>query len=67
VKPVGAIAAKVQAARRAGAVRVVVPRGNWQELFRDQSDLQVLPVDTIQQALDACLVPGKGVHGQAEE
>jgi Lon-like ATP-dependent protease len=67
VKPVGGIAAKLEAARRAGATRVVVPRGNWQELFRDQLDLQVLPVDTVEQALAACLVSGKGVHQQAGE
>ncbi|HSW11117.1 MAG TPA: ATP-dependent protease LonB [Bacillota bacterium] len=67
VKPVGGIAAKLEAARRAGATRVLVPRGNWQELFRDQLDLQVLPVDTVEQALAACLVAGRGVHQPAGE
>ncbi|HCC33494.1 MAG TPA: ATP-dependent protease LonB, partial [Clostridiales bacterium] len=67
VRPVGGIAAKLEAARRAGATRVLVPRGNWQELFRDQLDLEVLPVDTVEQALAACLVAGRGVHPHAGE
>ena len=35
VKPVGGVAAKVEAARLAGITRVLIPKENWQEMFSD--------------------------------
>lgn len=46
VKPVGGIVPKVEAARLAGCQRVFIPRDNWQELFREQSALEVVPIAT---------------------
>lgn len=51
VKPVGGIPAKIEAARRAGAQRVLIPQDNWQELLADSSGLAVVPISTVEQAI----------------
>lgn len=51
VKPVGGVAAKVEAARLAGIKTVLIPRENWQELFRD-IDIEIIPVDDIGQVME---------------
>ncbi|MCR4397754.1 MAG: ATP-dependent protease LonB [Firmicutes bacterium] len=56
VKPVGGVTAKVSAAREAGAARVLIPRENWQDLFKDERDVEVVPVDTVDEAISLALV-----------
>ena len=56
VLPVGGVPAKVEAARRAGLSRVIVPRENEMERFRD-AGIRVIPVDTAQEALSLLLQP----------
>ena len=56
VKPVGGIVAKVEAARRAGAERVLIPYENWQELFREES-IEVIPVKRLGEVLQLALYP----------
>jgi len=56
VKPVGWIVAKVEAARRAGAERVLIPYENWQELFREES-IEVIPVKRLGEVLQLALYP----------
>ena len=56
-KPVGGIVAKVEAARQAGCTRVIIPRENWQEIFRDLRGIEVVPVDTLDKVLDYALAP----------
>jgi ATP-dependent Lon protease len=53
VKPVGGVVAKVEAARQAGCTRVVIPKENWQECFRDVKGIRVLPVDRLEEVFDA--------------
>ncbi len=65
VKPVGGVAAKVDAARKAGLTRVLVPRENYLERF-DGMDIDVTPIDSLQQALDALLLPVALREEQAE-
>jgi len=56
VKPVGGVVAKVEAARQAGAKRVLIPEENWQSLFADMEGIEVIPVSTVQQAIELSLV-----------
>jgi len=56
IKPVGGIVAKVAAARQAGATRVVIPKENWQEMFKVQTGFEVIPISTIEELLDVALV-----------
>ncbi|WP_438444363.1 ATP-dependent protease LonB [Gorillibacterium sp. sgz5001074] len=55
VKPVGGVVAKVEAAFQAGAVKVLVPRENYQDLFAGLQGLRVVPMDTIQEVLQEAL------------
>jgi Lon-like ATP-dependent protease len=52
VKPVGGVAAKVEAARQAGCNRVLIPAENWQESFRLLAGVEVIPVTNLEEVLD---------------
>ncbi len=54
IKPVGGVQTKLEAAQLAGAERVLIPRDNWQDRFRSLSSLQVIPVATLDEALELC-------------
>lgn len=58
IKPVGGVPEKVEAARRAGLVRVYVPRENMMERF-DGCGIEVQLLDTLPQALDRMLLPAR--------
>ncbi|WP_371371624.1 ATP-dependent protease LonB [Sporomusa aerivorans] len=55
VKPVGGVSAKIAAAKQAGARRVIIPEENWQELYKDM-EIEVIPVETIEQVLKYAMV-----------
>mgnify|MGYP000568767763 CR=1 FL=1 len=51
VKPVGGVAAKVEAAKMAGINKVIIPRENWQETF-ENTGIDVIPVDDITEVIN---------------
>jgi Lon-like ATP-dependent protease len=53
---VGGVVAKVEAAMRAGAKRVLIPQENWQEIF-SQMPLEVIPVRQVKDVLKLSLLP----------
>lgn len=55
VKPVGGVSAKIAAAKQAGARRVIIPKENWQEMYRE-AGIEVLPVETIDEVLKNALL-----------
>ncbi|KGX88067.1 ATP-dependent protease LonB [Pontibacillus marinus] len=55
VKPVGGVMAKVKAAKRAGAKKVLIPHDNKQEMFEKIEGIQIIPVKHIQEALTLSL------------
>ena len=57
VLPVGGIVPKVEAARRAGARRVIIPKENWQDLFREEHDLEIVAVETVEELIGLALLP----------
>jgi Lon-like ATP-dependent protease len=56
VKPVGGVVAKVEAARQAGAKRVLIPEENWQSIFAEMEGIQVIPVSTVEEAIRLALM-----------
>ncbi|HEX6989877.1 MAG TPA: S16 family serine protease, partial [Bacillota bacterium] len=56
VKPVGGIAAKIEAARHAGADTVLIPADNHEEIYDRSEGIRVLPVSHLSEALRHALV-----------
>ncbi|MBS3950262.1 MAG: ATP-dependent protease LonB, partial [Peptococcaceae bacterium] len=56
VKPVGGVAAKLEAATFAGVKVALIPAENWQESFARISGLKVIPIKHINEALELCFV-----------
>ncbi|MFX0558942.1 ATP-dependent protease LonB [Tepidibacillus infernus] len=55
VKPIGGVIAKVEAARQAGVKRVLIPKENWQHIFKEFQGIEVIKVETIEEVLDWAL------------
>lgn len=56
VKPVGGVSAKVEAARRAGAKKVLIPKENWQEIFQTMEGIEVIPVTRLEEVFRHALL-----------
>lgn len=55
VKPVGGVSAKIAAAKQAGAVKVLIPKENWQEIYKN-SGVEVIPIETVDEAIEHALM-----------
>jgi Lon-like ATP-dependent protease len=51
VKPIGGVLPKIEAAKRAGAKTVIIPRENWQDIFKT-FDLNIIAVDRIEEVIE---------------
>ncbi|NPV53358.1 MAG: ATP-dependent protease LonB [Firmicutes bacterium] len=60
VKPVGGIVPKIEAAIRAGAKRVIIPRDNWQDIFKAIDGVEILGAERIEEAVRAALMNSGG-------
>ncbi len=56
VKPVGGIVAKIEAAKWAGAARVLIPKENWQEMMREITGTEIIPVSNLAEVLKLALL-----------
>lgn len=56
IKPVGGVISKVEAARRAGIKRVIIPAENWLNIFTNFSDIEIIPVSEIEEVLEKSFV-----------
>lgn len=65
VKPVGGVVAKVEAARLAGAKRVLIPEENWQTIFSEMKGIEIIPVSAVTQVIDLSLLAA--AQPEAEE
>ncbi len=61
VRPIGGVVAKIEAARQAGARRVIIPQENWQEMFKGYGNIEITPVSTIEEVLELALVKDEKV------
>lgn len=57
VKAVGGIYEKVFGAKQAGMTRVILPAENQKDIPQALPGIQIMPVQTVQEALDAVLAP----------
>lgn len=71
VKPVGGIVAKVEAAKEAGATRVLIPRENYQSILKEIEGIDILPVnhldevfshtfESVKEEKEAKVIPASG-------
>lgn len=58
IRPVGGVPVKILAAKNAGLRRVLIPRENYLDRFAD-CGIEVVPIDTIAEALDMMLLGDK--------
>ena len=63
VKPVGGIAAKIEAAHQAGCRRVFIPKENWQERFNNYAEgFEVIAVESLTEVLAEALMSDSGIE-----
>ena len=56
VRPVGGILSKIDAARRAGIKRVIIPADNWMATLESIDDMEIIPVRNLDEVLSRALV-----------
>lgn len=56
IKPVGGIIPKIKAAKEAGAKRVIIPIENWQDIFEEEIEIEVIPVRRIEEVIQSALI-----------
>lgn len=57
VLPVGGVPAKIEAAERAGATKVLIPKENWQEIFKLKNNIKIIPVERIEEVVELAILP----------
>ncbi|RFU71548.1 ATP-dependent protease LonB [Peribacillus saganii] len=55
VKPVGGVYAKVKAAKKAGAKRVIIPAENMQSILKEIKGIEISPVMNLKEVFDIAL------------
>ncbi|HBV97311.1 MAG: Lon protease [Peptococcaceae bacterium BICA1-7] len=58
VMPVGGVVAKAEAARQAGAKKVLIPAENFQDILAHMDGIEVIAVKRLEEILDLALVKG---------
>lgn len=51
VRPVGGVLSKIEAARRAGLKRVIIPADNWLSMLENLSDIEIIPVHDLDEVM----------------
>ncbi len=56
VKPVGGVKAKITAAIKAGAERIIIPKENWKESFKKIKGVTIMPVSSIEEVFSSAFI-----------
>ena len=56
VNPIGGVNAKILAAKKAGATRVLIPESNWNDSFCEYDGISIVKVKHIKEVLDLCII-----------
>ena len=62
VKPIGGVTAKIYAARKAGANKVIIPIENWRENFKEIEGIKVIPVKYLKEVIGLAIYKEKVVE-----
>ncbi|MBL4935738.1 ATP-dependent protease LonB [Clostridium sp. YIM B02515] len=63
VKPIGGVNAKISAAVKAGAKKIIIPKDNWQDSFANIEEAKVIPVNHIDEVLKEALLKEETNNG----
>ena len=58
LKPVGGITTKLEAAAEAGVKKVILPKENWQDIFKNYP-ITIIPVERLDQVLEHVMINHK--------
>ncbi|UOE93346.1 ATP-dependent protease LonB [Alkalihalobacillus sp. LMS39] len=56
VKPIGGVVAKIEAARDAGATKVIIPKENEQAILQEMKGIEIIAVETLEEVFDLTFV-----------
>ncbi len=56
IKPVGGVMSKIEAARKAGIKRAIIPHENWLNIFTSFTDMEIIAVNDLQQVFDNAFI-----------
>ena len=56
VCPVGGVTAKIDAAREAGAKKIFIPSKNWQHIYKEKKDIEIICVTHISEVFEKVLL-----------
>lgn len=59
VKPIGGVGAKILAAKKAGASKVIIPEGNWNDSFVNYEGVEIISVNNIKEVIDLAIINSK--------
>ncbi|MEN6460450.1 MAG: ATP-dependent protease LonB [Syntrophomonas sp.] len=56
IKPVGGVMSKIDAARKIGIKKIIIPADNWLNIFDSFSDVEIIPVTDIGKVLEIAII-----------
>lgn len=56
IKPVGGVLFKIEAARKAGIKRVIIPEENWLNIFASFTDIDIVPASDLNEVLNSAFI-----------
>ncbi|CUO93558.1 ATP-dependent protease LonB [Clostridium sp. NSJ-49] len=59
VKPIGGVSAKILAAKKAGATKVIIPEENWSDSFENYEGIEIVPVKNIKEVIELAIISQK--------
>ena len=59
VKPIGGVGAKILAAKKAGAKKVIIPEDNWSDSFENYEGIEIVSVKNIKEVIKISILSQK--------